>query len=107
MCSIEESYLVCGTHEDVVGDFAEGQAQINDIVLGAAALGEVTDMDHTPRSRFPLHKLERRKKQTKVKLSLICVLVCHIILLDILLVAVIYLFSNTTRKNRLVIMQWY
>lgn len=32
------SYLVCGAHEDVVGDFAEGQAQVNDIVLGAAAL---------------------------------------------------------------------
>lgn len=55
------SYLVCGAHEDVVGDFAEGQAQVNDIVLGAAALQEVTDVDDAPRSRLSWHKLKKRR----------------------------------------------
>lgn len=38
-------YLVGRAHEDVVGDFPEGQSQVDDIILCAAALGEVADVD--------------------------------------------------------------
>lgn len=55
-------YLVCGAHEDVVGDFAEGQAKVNNIVLGAAALREVTDVDDAPGTRLPRHKLRAGEK---------------------------------------------
>ena len=41
------------THEDVIGDFAEGQSQVDDIVFGAAAFWEVADVDDTPRDGFP------------------------------------------------------
>lgn len=47
-----------GAHEDVVGDFAEGQAEVNNIVLGAAALREVTDVDDAPGTQLPRHKLQ-------------------------------------------------
>ena len=41
----EPPYLVSGAHEDVVGDFAKRQSQVDDIILGAAALGKVADVD--------------------------------------------------------------
>lgn len=65
------TYLVCGSHEDIVGDFAEGKAQVNNIVLGAAALGEVTDVDDAPRTRLPRHKLQVGGRRTDFRDSLI------------------------------------
>lgn len=42
-----------GAHEDVVGDFAKGQAQVDDIILCAAAIREVADVDDSPRGGLP------------------------------------------------------
>lgn len=38
-------YLMGRAHEDVVGDFAKGYSQINDIILCAAAFREVADVN--------------------------------------------------------------
>lgn len=40
-------YLVRGAHQNVVGDLAKGQSQVDDIILGAAAFGEVADVNHS------------------------------------------------------------
>ncbi|TNN62143.1 hypothetical protein EYF80_027633 [Liparis tanakae] len=39
-------------HEKVVGDFAKGQSQVDDIIFCAAALGEVADVDDSPSCGF-------------------------------------------------------
>jgi len=39
-------------HEKVVGDFAKGQSQVDDIILCAVALGEVADVDDSPSCGF-------------------------------------------------------
>lgn len=38
-------YLMCGAHQNVVGDLPKGQSQVDDIILGAAAFGEVADVN--------------------------------------------------------------
>lgn len=37
-----------GAHEDVVGDFAKGYSQVDDIILSAAAFREVADVNDPP-----------------------------------------------------------
>lgn len=59
-------YLVCGAHEDVVGDLAEGQTQVDHIVLGAAALREVTDVHDAPGTRLPRYKLQAGERRNSV-----------------------------------------
>lgn len=50
-------YLMRRAHEDVVGHFSEGYTQVDDVILSAAALRQVTDVDDTTRTRFTLKKL--------------------------------------------------
>lgn len=40
-------YLMGGAHQDVVGDLAKGQSQVDDIILRAAAFRKVADVDHS------------------------------------------------------------
>lgn len=53
-------YLISGFHEDIVGDLPKRKAQVNDIVLCAASLGEVADVNNSTQCRFPLGKLEKK-----------------------------------------------
>lgn len=53
-------------HEDVVGDFAKWQSQVDDIILCAAAFREVADMNDSPygglsgwkRLKIIIHKIQ-------------------------------------------------
>lgn len=36
-----------GAHQNVVGDLAEGQSQVDDVILRAAAFGEVADVHNS------------------------------------------------------------
>lgn len=56
----EAQYLISGFHEDIVGDLPKRKAQVNDIVLCAASLGEVADVNNSTQCRFPLGKLEKK-----------------------------------------------
>lgn len=38
---------MCGAHQDVVGDLAEGQPQVDDVVLRAAAFRKVADVNNS------------------------------------------------------------
>lgn len=49
-------------HEDVVGHFAEGKSQVDDVILRAAALREVTDVHNASGTRFTLKKLRTQHK---------------------------------------------
>lgn len=50
------AYLIRRLHEDVISDFAKGQSQVDDVILGAAALREIADVHHSS-SAGPLCKL--------------------------------------------------
>lgn len=38
---------MCRSHQNVVGDFAEGQSQVDDIILRAASFRKVADVNDT------------------------------------------------------------
>lgn len=40
-------YLMCGAHQNVVGDLAERQSQVDDIILRAAAFRKVADVNNS------------------------------------------------------------
>lgn len=53
-------------HKNVVGDFAKGQSQVDDIVLCAAAFREVADVNNSPYcglSGWKRLKINIKKKQ--------------------------------------------
>lgn len=35
-------------HEDVVGDFAKGKSEVDDIIFCAASFREITNVNHSP-----------------------------------------------------------
>lgn len=53
-------YLISGFHEDIVGDLPKRKAQVNDIVLCAASLRQVADVNNSTQCRFSLGKLEKK-----------------------------------------------
>lgn len=59
-------YLISGFHEDIVGDLPKWEAQVNDIILCAASLGEVADVNNSTQCRFPLGKLGKKTTQNNV-----------------------------------------
>lgn len=59
-------YLISGFHEDIVGDLPKWKAQVNDIILCAASLGEVADVNNSTQWRFSLGKLEKNPTQNHV-----------------------------------------
>lgn len=60
-------------HEDVVGDFAEGQPQVDDIILRAAAFREVADVNDSARrglsGRERLQTWEKKKNKNPKNVS--------------------------------------
>lgn len=65
---------MCWAHEDVVGHFAEGKSQVDNVVLRAAALREVTDVHDASGTRFTLKKL---RKDTRDEITYI--IICNIV----------------------------
>lgn len=55
-------YLISGFHEDIVSDLPKREAQVNDIILRAASLGEIADVDNSTKCRFPLGKLGKKNE---------------------------------------------
>lgn len=60
-CERAQTYLISRLHEDVISDLAKGQPQVNDVILCAASLWQVADVDHAAGARFPLGKLTGTK----------------------------------------------
>lgn len=58
-------YLISRFHEDIVGDLPKREAQVNDIILCAASLREVTDVNNATQCRFPLGKLVGGEKSSQ------------------------------------------
>lgn len=62
-------YLISRFHEDIVGDLSKGEAQVNDIILCAASLREVANVNNSTQCRFPLGKLGEK---TQCKPMVLC-----------------------------------
>lgn len=62
-------YLISRFHEDIVGDLSKWEAQVNDIILCAASLREVANVNNSTQCRFPLGKLG---KKTQLKPMFLC-----------------------------------
>lgn len=60
-CEHAQTYLISWLHEDIISDLAKGQPQVNDVILCAASLRQVADVDHAAGARFPLGKLRGTK----------------------------------------------
>lgn len=60
-CERAQTYLISRLHEDVISDLAKGQPQVNDVILCAASLRQVADVDHAAGACFPLGKLTGTK----------------------------------------------
>lgn len=60
-CESAQTYLIGRLHEDVIGDLSKGQPQVNDVILSAAAFGEIADVHHAASTRFPLWELTGTK----------------------------------------------
>lgn len=56
-CEHAQTYLISWLHEDIISDLAKGQPQVDDVILCAASLRQVADVDHAAGARFPLGKL--------------------------------------------------
>lgn len=58
---------MCGSHQNVVGDFAEGQAQVDDIILCTASLRKIADVnDAARRGLAGCKQLQHKKKQNEI-----------------------------------------
>lgn len=67
---LNSMHLMGRAHEDVVGDFAERQPQVDDIILRAAAFREVADVNDSARRGLSGRKrLQTGEKKTKQKTS--------------------------------------
>lgn len=53
-------YLISRFHEDIVGDLSKWEAQVNDIILCAASLREVANVNNSTQCRLPLGKLGKK-----------------------------------------------
>lgn len=53
-------YLISRFHENIIGDLSKWEPQVNDIILCAASLREVANVNNSTRCRFPLGKLEKK-----------------------------------------------
>lgn len=66
---LNNMHLMGRAHEDVVGDFAERQPQVDDIILRAAAFREVADVNNSARrglsGRKRLQMGGEKNKQTR------------------------------------------
>lgn len=60
-CESARTHLIRRLHEDVIGDLAEGQPQVNDVILRAASLGKVADVHHAAGARLPRRELGERE----------------------------------------------
>lgn len=60
---------MCGTHENIIGDFAKWDAQVDDIILCATALRKVADVDDPTREGFSLGELRQRKNTLTIRLG--------------------------------------
>lgn len=64
-------YLMGGAHQDVVGDLAEGQSQVDDVILRAAAFRKVADVndsagrDLSGRKRLQIN-IKKNKTNTNI-----------------------------------------
>lgn len=62
-------YLISRFHEDIVGDLSKWEAQVNDIILCAASLGEIANVNNSTQCRFPLGKLGKKAQLKPMFLS--------------------------------------
>lgn len=68
--SLNNMHLMRRAHEDVVGDFAERQPQVDDIILRAAAFREVADVNDSARRGLSGGKrLQTKKKKNPKNIS--------------------------------------